>query len=72
MKKLIIINGVPGVGKTAVCKKLYKQILGSVWLDGDWCWMMNPFIVTKENKKMVEDNIVFILRNFLNNSSYRQ
>lgn len=71
MKKLIIINGIPGVGKTTVCKKLYKQILGSAWLDGDWCWMMNPFIVTEENKKMVEDNIVFLLRNFLNNSSYK-
>lgn len=71
MKKLIIINGVPGIGKTTVCKELYKLILGSVWLDGDWCWMMNPFIVTEENKRMVEDNINFLLRNYLNNSSYK-
>lgn len=71
MKKLIIINGVPGIGKTTVCKELYKSTLGSVWLDGDWCWMMNPFIVTEENKKMVEDNINFLLRSYLNNSSYK-
>ena len=70
MKKLIIINGAPGVGKTSVCKELYKSIDKSVWLDGDWCWMMNPFIATEENMKMVEDNINFLLRNFLNNSSY--
>lgn len=71
MKKLIIINGVPGVGKTAVCKELYKLLIDSVWLDGDWCWMMNPFVVTEENKRMVEDNINFILRSYLNNSSYK-
>ncbi len=66
-KKLIIINGTIGVGKTAVCERLYKQIENSVWLDGDWCWMMNPFQVTEENKKMVEDNITHLLGNFLQN-----
>lgn len=70
MKKLIFINGEPGVGKTTVCKALYKELDKSVWLDGDWCWMMNPFNVTEENKKMVVDNIVHMLRNFLNNSSF--
>ena len=71
MKKLVIINGVPGIGKTTVCRELYKSISNSVWLDGDWCWMMNPFVVNEENKRMVEQNITFILRNYLNNSSYK-
>ncbi|MDR7856733.1 AAA family ATPase [Tissierella sp.] len=71
MKKLIIINGVAGVGKTTVCKELYKSIFNSVWLDGDWCWMMNPFVVNEENKRMVEGNITFLLKNYLNNSSYK-
>lgn len=71
MKKLVIINGVPGIGKTTVCRELYKSISNSVWLDGDWCWMMNPFVVNEENKMMVEQNITFILRNYLNNSSYK-
>lgn len=70
MKNLIIINGTPGIGKTTVCKELYKSLNMSVWLDGDWCWMMNPFIVNEENKRMVEDNITHLLRNFLNNSSF--
>jgi len=30
---------------------------------------MNPFVVNDENKKMVEDNIVYLLSNFLRNSS---
>ena len=70
-KKLIIINGTMGVGKSATCKELYKKLEGSVWLDGDWCWMMNPFVVNEENKKMVEDNITYLLRNFLTNSSFK-
>lgn len=70
-KKLIIINGTMGVGKSATCKELYKKLEGSVWLDGDWCWMMNPFIVNQENKKMVEENITYLLRNYLTNSSFK-
>ncbi|MGO5075796.1 AAA family ATPase [Clostridium sporogenes] len=70
MKKLIIINGTMGVGKTATSKALYRKLENSVWLDGDWCWMMNPFIVNDENKAMVLDNITHFLRNFLLNSSF--
>ena len=70
MKKLIIINGTMGVGKTATSKVLYEKLQNSVWLDGDWCWMMNPFIVNEENKEMVLDNITHLLRNFLMNSSF--
>ncbi|WP_066498126.1 AAA family ATPase [Abyssisolibacter fermentans] len=70
MKKLIIINGTMGVGKTTICRELYKSIENSVWLDGDWCWMMNPFNVTEENKIMVMDNITHLLNNFLKNSSF--
>lgn len=71
MKKLIIINGTMGVGKTATCKELNKKLENSVWLDGDWCWMMNPFVVNEENKQMVLDNITYILKNFINNSSFQ-
>lgn len=69
MKKLVIINGTMWVGKTATSKALYKKLENSVWLDGDWCWMMNPFTVNDENKEMVIDNITHLLRNFLMNSS---
>jgi shikimate kinase len=67
-KKLIIINGVMGVGKTTISKALYKELDNSFWLDGDNCWMMNPFEVTDENKFMVLDNITHILNNFIKNS----
>lgn len=66
MKRLIIINGTMGVGKTATCRQLNKSLDNSVWLDGDWCWMMDPFIVNEETKSLVTDNITHMLRNFLN------
>jgi broad-specificity NMP kinase len=39
-----------GVGKTTTCKELSKKLQNSVWLDGDWCWMIDPFVVNEENK----------------------
>ncbi len=59
-----------GVGKSTTCKALYKRLYSSVWLDGDWCWLMNPWIFSDENKRMVEENIIYLLRNFLKNSSF--
>lgn len=65
MKKLILIGGPMGVGKTAVSKKLCKTLDHCVFLDGDWCWDMHPFIVDEETKKMVMNNIVYQLNQFL-------
>lgn len=70
MKKLIIVNGTMGVGKSTTCQYLLKILQPGVYLDGDWCWNMNPFAVTEENKAMVIDNITYLLRSFLNNSGY--
>lgn len=67
-KKLIIINGVMGVGKTTISKMLYKELAYSFWLDGDNCQIMNPFIVDEENKEMSLDNISYILNSYLRNS----
>lgn len=69
-KKLIIINGTIGVGKSSVSLKLSKELENSVLLDGDWCWTVNPWKVTEENKKMVEENITFLLNQFLKNSGF--
>jgi broad-specificity NMP kinase len=71
VKKLIIINGTMGVGKSTVCSILLDKLEPSVYLDGDWCWNMNPFIVSEENKAMVISNITHLLKSYLNNSSYK-
>ncbi len=70
MKKLIIVNGTMGVGKTATCNQLLAMLHPGVFLDGDWCWNMQPFIANDETKRMVLKNICFLLNNFLACSEY--
>ncbi|MDE7439128.1 MAG: AAA family ATPase [Clostridia bacterium] len=71
MKKLYLIGGTMGVGKSAVCEILNKKLPDSVYLDGDWCWNADPFVVTEEIKAMVHDNIAHILNSFIRCSAYK-
>lgn len=70
MKRLYIIGGTMGVGKTTICQQLKKDLPNSVFLDGDWCWDANPFQVNEETKGMVIRNICFLLNQFLHCSVY--
>jgi tRNA uridine 5-carbamoylmethylation protein Kti12 len=70
MKRLIIVNGTMGAGKTVTCTQLLQKLQPGVMLDGDWCWSMQPFVVNDETKRMVLDNICFVLNNFLHCSEY--
>ena len=70
MKKLYLIGGTMGVGKTTVCRALQKKLPHCVFLDGDWCWDMSPFVVNEETKAMVMDNICHLLQNFLRCTAY--
>ena len=54
-----------GVGKTATCRELQKILPRNIFLDGDWCWDMHPFVVTGETKAMVNSNITHLLNGFL-------
>lgn len=70
MKKLYLVGGTMGVGKTTVCQILKKKMDKAVFLDGDWCWDADPFLVNDETKKMVMENISFLLNNFIHCSAY--
>ena len=70
MKNLIFINGTMGVGKTETSKKLLKKLPDCVFLDGDWCWYADPWIVNDETKSMAEQNMTYLLNNFLRCSAY--
>ena len=70
MKKLFIIGGTMGVGKSTVSQILKRKLPNSVFLDGDWCWDASPFQVTPETKEMVVKNIWAVLNNFLKCSAY--
>ncbi|MCI8535844.1 MAG: AAA family ATPase [Hungatella sp.] len=70
MKHLYLIGGTMGVGKTSTSQILKQKLNYTVFLDGDWCWDMSPFQVTLETKKMVLENIIFLLNNFIHCSAY--
>ena len=70
MKRVILICGTMGVGKTRTCRELQKVLDKNVFLDGDWCWDADPFQVTEETKEMVMCNICYLLNSFLRCTAY--
>ncbi len=70
MKRLIVIGGPMGVGKTSTCRELQRRLPNNVFLDGDWCWDMRPFNVNAETRAMVLDNICHLLNSFLRCRAY--
>ncbi len=62
---LIIVNGPPGVGKTAVARCLLPRLEPCAWLDGDDVWRFRPFEVNERTRRIVERNIPFVLRTYL-------
>ena len=61
MKRLILVGGPMGVGKSAVCRALMARLSRCLYLDGDWCWNMRPFSITQETRALVLDNICSVL-----------
>lgn len=70
MKNFYLIGGTMGTGKTTISQALKKKLNRAVLLDGDWCWDADPFIVTDETKRMVLDNICYLLNNFIQCTPY--
>ena len=50
MKRLYILCGAMGVGKSATGRALRDMLPDCAFLDGDWCWDMHPFRVTEVDK----------------------
>lgn len=65
MKKLIVIVGPNGVGKSTTAMKIKEQYLRSAFVDSDWCRVMNPFSLSNITKKTVMENMYCLLRNYL-------
>ena len=65
MKKLILLSGSPCVGKTTVGQYLFEQYNNSAYLDGDWCWCVNPFSVEDKRLRNGDKSMSFILSNYL-------
>jgi len=66
MKKFVMVAGPPGVGKTAVCRRIFQSVDGCAWLDGDWCWMVNPYPgKTEAQKTYAERAFGYILDGYM-------
>ncbi|MBQ8634504.1 MAG: AAA family ATPase [Lachnospiraceae bacterium] len=65
MKKLILLSGSPCVGKTTVGLYLFEQYNNSAYLDGDWCWCVNPFSVEDKRLRNGDKSMSFVLSNYL-------
>lgn len=63
-KRLIVINGTMGVGKSATARALADLLQPCFHLDGDWCWAMSLFAPTEADKALVRSNISHLLRGF--------
>ncbi len=50
MKKVILILGSNGVGKSTTAKVLLSKLSKAAYIDGDACRAINPFPFTKATK----------------------
>ena len=67
MKKVIVLIGPNGVGKTTTAKAIIDLKSRSAMVDSDWCRFMNPFMFTDTTRQTVTENIFCLIRNYLLN-----
>lgn len=65
MKKLILICGANGIGKTSAAHCILNRLPHSAYVDSDTCRMMNPFRLDDTTIPTVAANIAALLRNYL-------
>ena len=67
MKKVIVLIGPNGVGKTTTAKAIIDLKSRSAMVDSDWCRVMNPFMFSDATRQTVTENIFCLIRNYLLN-----
>ena len=65
-KKLIVIIGPNGVGKTTTANALKDRYPQTAYIDADWCRCFNPFgPLTDATKELVISNMFCLMKNHL-------
>lgn len=68
MKRLIVINGARGIGKTSVAKEILKNLSSSILLDGD---LFGNFKLRNEETEKIETAaVLFTLEAYLQSEAY--
>lgn len=62
---LIIVSGSPCVGKSTAADLLFQSLHNSAYLDGDWCWCVNPFSVSDPRLREGDKAMSAVLSNYL-------
>lgn len=65
MKKLILILGANGVGKSTAAEMLLQKLFKCAYIDADWCRAINPFPFTDATRTAVSNNIYSLFKNYL-------
>lgn len=65
MKKLIVLVGPNGVGKSTTARALVEKCSKCAYVDSDWCRVIMPFSFTEATKRTVTENLYCLLRNYL-------
>ena len=64
-QKLIILSGSPCVGKSTAGDLLFQMYENSAYLDGDWCWCVNPFKLDDPRLREGDRSMSAVLSNYL-------
>ena len=65
MKRLVLLCGPNGIGKTSICHELLRITPQSAYVDSDPLRMMNPFVLSDETIPTVAKNIGDLIENYL-------
>ena len=65
MKKLLLITGPNGVGKSTTAECILEACMRCAYVDADWCRAINPFPLTPATRETVIANIHALLLNYL-------
>lgn len=68
MKRLVVILGANGVGKSTTSRLLNEKIKNSVYIDMEYCCRMNPFQHTEKTIPFIQDNIYALISNCMEHS----
>lgn len=64
-KRLILLCGPNGVGKTSICRELLHLTPRSAYVDSDPLRLMNPFVLSDETIPTIAKNIGDLIGNYL-------
>ena len=64
VKRLILICGANGIGKSTACKALAETLGQTAYIDSDYCRFMYPFSFTQEEVAVVISNISTMMINY--------